>query len=279
MKRITPSASVATRSRRRRLPSLRELQGDLRRALLGDPVEDLVRLIATDGIAVEARLDIYRHHVFTSLTAALAATYPVVRRLVDPRFFAYAADAFIRRHPPKGPCLFEYGAELAEFLADFPACRHLAYLPDVARLEWAMNVAAHADDVVPLDPSALGAIDPADAGEVVFVFDPSMSVLRSAWPIDRIWRANQTEVGSEPTVDLTAGAVCLEVLRRDDVVAFGPLTETAHAFRRSLLAGEKLAAAVEAALALDPTADLAALLAALAEDRVIVGVSGAHTGR
>ena len=44
---------------------------------------------------------------------------PVVCRLVDRRFFAYAADPYIRAHPPAGPCLFEYGATFPDFLAAF----------------------------------------------------------------------------------------------------------------------------------------------------------------
>jgi hypothetical protein len=244
----------------------------MRRALLEGPVQRVASVIAADGIAADARLGIYRHHVFTSLTAALEATYPVVCRLVDRRFFAYAVDQFIRRHPPTRPCLFEYGAELAEFLADFPACRHLAYLPDVARLEWALNVAAHAADAVPLSSSALGSIAPERVGELRFAFDLSLSLVRSRWPIDRIWRANQAEVGDEPTVDLAAGGVCLEV-RRQDLVVFRELTGTAYTFRRALLDGEGLGAAAEAARAVDPALDLTGLLGALLQDGVLTGFS------
>ena len=255
------------------MSSLHELQDDLRRALIDGTREGVVSVIAADGIAPEARLDLYRHHVFTSLTAVLASAYPVVCRLLDQRFFAYAADAFIRRHPPAGPCLFEYGAELAGFLAAFPACRHLEYLPDVARLEWALNVAAHAADAVPITPSALERIAGGRVGELRFAFDPALSLLRSPWPIDRIWRANQAVVGAEPVVDLTAGGVCLEVCRQDDVVGFRGLTEADFTLRRALLDGERLDAAAETARAVDPALDLAGLLRALLQDHVLVGFS------
>ena len=251
------------------MTSLREVQDHVRRALLEGPVGDLAPAIAEDGIAAEARLDIYRHHVIASLTAVLESTFPVVCRLVDGRFFAYTADAFIRREPPSGPCLFEYGAEFPRFLAEFPACRHLVYLADVARLEWAMNVGAHAEDVVPLDPSALARIDPTRVGELSFGFDPSLTLLRSPWPIDRIWRANQASVGAEPAVDLDAGGVCLEVRRRDDEVVFGALSEAAYAFRSALRDGERLATAAATAFAVDPTFDLVGALRALLEDGVL----------
>lgn len=261
------------------MPSLRELQDDVRRALLEGPVGDLAAAIADDGIAPDARLDIYRHHVVTSLTAVLESTFPIVCRLVDLRFFAYAADAFIRRHPPASPCLFEYGAELPSFLGEFPACRDLVYLADVARLEWAMNVATHAEDVVPLDPAALASVDPARVGELSFDFDPALSLLRSPWPIDRIWRANQAGAGDEPAVDLGAGGVCLEVRRQDDEVVFRELPEAAYALRSALLAGERLEAAAAAAFAVDATFDLAGALHALLQDGLLTRFTLSSTSK
>jgi hypothetical protein len=184
------------------VPSLRELQVSLRVAMLGS--DDAVATeIVDDGIGASERLDVYRHHVLSSLTNVLASTYPVVVRLVGRRFFDYVADRFIRAHPPSEPCLFEYGAELPAFLAAFPACAHLEYLPDVARLEWAMHAALWAPD-----PSTEGRALP----------DPSCTLLRSQWPVHAIWRANQADADPDATVDLGAGGVVLEIRRIDDDV-------------------------------------------------------------
>ena len=250
---------------------LRELQKDFGRALLGGSADGIAPAVVDDGIAADARLDIYRHHVVASLTAALASTFPVVRRLVDERFFAYAADTFVRSHPPAGPCLYEYGDELPDFLASFPPCRHLVYLADVARLEWALNVAAHADDAPPLPPAALADLDPARVGDLRFDLDPSLTLLQSPWPVETIWRANQAEPGAEATVDLDAGGTWLQVWRRDDEVVLAPLSEASHAFRRALLEGRTLGAASSAALAVDPAFDLAAELTALLAENLLTG--------
>ena len=134
------------------MSSLRELQAGVRAALLADDERGVAPDVVDDGLSASARLAVYRHHVFTSLTEALEATYPVVCRLVDRRFFGWVADQYVRVRPPAGPCLFEYGADFAEFVAAFPACAHLPWLADVARLEWAMNAALHAPDALPLEP-------------------------------------------------------------------------------------------------------------------------------
>ena len=94
-------------------------------------------------MAPAARLRIYRHHYKSSLVEALMAIYPVVCRLVDERFFAFAAHEYIRSLPQRLVCLHEYGADFAEFLAGFPPCRELVYLPDVARLEQQINASLH----------------------------------------------------------------------------------------------------------------------------------------
>src|SRR5687768_3378885 len=116
------------------MPSLSELQASFRTAMLAVGDATVSERIVEDGISATGRLDVYRHHVLTSLTNVLASIYPVIVRLVDRRFFDYVADQFIRGHPPAGPCLFEYGADFAQFLTTVPACAHLDYLPDVARL-------------------------------------------------------------------------------------------------------------------------------------------------
>jgi hypothetical protein len=246
------------------MTSLRELQRDVRAAVLGQGDTAAAALVMADGLGAEARLQIYRHHVFTTLTAALQAVFPVVCRLVDERFFGYAADQYIRVEPPSGPCLFEYGATFPEFLAAFPPCRDLPYLGDVARLEWAMHRALHAPDTAPLGPEALRSVAPETAGGLVFTLDASLSLLASRWPIDAIWRANQPDAAEQgAAVDLRAGGVALEVRRHGDGVAFRVIAPAVHAFRRALADGRPLAVATEQALAADRAFDLPGELGAL----------------
>jgi Putative DNA-binding domain len=246
---------------------LRELQTAFRAALLIDDERAVTPAIVDDDLGVPARLAIYRHHVFTSLTAALETTYPVVTRLVDRRFFAWVADRYVRAHPPAGPCLAEYGGEFPAFLAQFPACGHLPWLHDVARLEWAMNVALHAPDAAALGPDTLRAIEPRALARLTLRFEPSLTLIESAWPIDAIWRANQPD--ADGVVDLGSGAARMEVRRVGDDVVFRALAPGTFAFRAALSAGRALEDAVERALAAEPAFDLASEIRALLDERVL----------
>ncbi len=248
------------------MSSLRKVESELRLALLGGDDEPARSRVRGDGLEPAARLAIYRHHVVTTLTAALQATFPVVCRLVDERFFAYAADRYIQIKPPSGPCLFEYGAGFADFLAEFPACRSLPYLADVARLEWAMQRALHVPDPIPLPIRAMQGVAPDLAASLTLTIDPSVTLLSSRYPVDRIWRANQADEREPAVVDLAAGGARLEIRRCGDDVVFRALDPAVFAFRHALARGTDLAAATAEALAADAAFDLGPALTALFAD-------------
>ena len=252
--------------------SLRELQHDLRAALLGGEDARARAWVRGDGLEPEARLAICRHHVTTTLTAALRGTFPVVCRLVDERFFAFAADRYIAADPPAGPCLSEYGAGFAGFLAGFPPCAGLPYLPDVARLEWALEQAWHAPDVAPLPMATMATVSPEEASGLAIAFDPSVAYVDSPFAIDRIWRANRPDVVDPEMVDASAGPARLEVRRRGDHAVFAVLDAGVFAFRRALANGADLGHAALTALAADPCFDLAAALRALFAEELAVAL-------
>lgn len=255
------------------MPALRELQAGMRDALLGGGDAAVTAAVLDDGLDASARVAIYRHHVFATLTGVLEATYPVVCRLVDERFFGWVSDRFIREHPPAGPCLFEYGGAFADFLASFPPCRDLVYLPDVARLEWALSRAESAPDAVALDARELAAVDPADTPHLRFTLDPTLTLLESPWPVDRIWRANQPgadQSGADATVDLSSGGARLQVRRAGGEAVFRALDPAAFAFRRALASGATLGEAAEAALRVEADLDLGLALRSLLEDGALI---------
>lgn len=258
-------------------PSLLELQRSARSALLDGAAAPgaAAALAAIDegpGPAAEA-LAVHRNNVFASLTGVLAAAFPVVRRLVDERFFAYAAHEFIRGRPPARPCLAEFGAEFADFLAGFAPCRDLSYLPDVARLEWWLHEAAQAPALAPVGAAALAGVPPEETPRLTFRLLASLRYLASPWPVDRMWRANRAaEEEADTRVDVAAGGAWLEIRRAAGGVEMRHLPSDVFAFRQALSDGATLAAAAEAGLACDPGFDLAAALAGLFRDGLVTRV-------
>jgi len=253
------------------MPGLRELQGQFRAAMIGGETAVLAGLIRDDGLPDETRLDVYRNNIFVSLKQVLMDVFPVVCRLVDERFFLYATDEFIRAHPPEQACLFGYGDRFAAFLARFEPCRELPYLPDVARLEWLMHIAAHAAEAAPIQAGALVSVAAESAPDLTFALDPSIGLLQSPWPVDRIWRANRPGTDAATTIDASAGGVMIEVRRVGDDVVFRHLDLATYCLRSRLADGSRLEAATDAALAVNPSFDLQAAFASLFEENAVVG--------
>ena len=250
------------------MSSLRELLARFRTALLEQDAGDLVADVLPDGLSASARVAVYRHHVRASLTEALVSTFPVVCRLVDPRFFGWLADSYIRAHPPVAKCLFEYGSDFPGFIEQFPACARLPWLAGVAQLEWAMNVAFHAPDAAPVGSARLDVTPADELGALVLDLDPALTYVASCWPIDAIWRANQPDE-EHTSVDLNSGSVRLEVRRRDDDVVFRPLSPGSFAFRRALAQHESLERAADAAVTADVAFDLTSEIRALLDEHLL----------
>ena len=253
------------------MSALPELQCAVGRAVCGKDGASILDAIHGDGLDPAARLGIYRNHHLTSLTEALKAIYPVVSRLVDERFFAYAAHGFIDKAPPREPCLFEYGADFPAFLAAFPAAASLPYLPDVARLEWAINAALHAPAEASVDKAAFSQVPAADYPRLVFRLQPSLVLLASDWSVDRIWQANRPEKASADSVDLDEGGCRLEIRQRDEAVVFRRLEAGEFDLRKALAEGFTLEAAAARLLERDPLFDLAMALGRLMSEGLVAG--------
>jgi hypothetical protein len=240
------------------MQSLRELQCAVRRSLVEHDDGAAAMHILSSGLAPEQRLAVYRNTFDGNLANALRLSFPAVHRLVGAEFFEGAARIFAHQRPPCSAWLDEYGVEFPHFLADFPQAASLPYIPDVARLEWAVTRALHAPDVAPLDAQRLAALDPADHERVRFIADPTISLVRADYPVEAIWRAvlaqDDAALGA---VDLTVGTCWLLIERRVTGVEVTRLDERAWRFVDALVSGLPLGTALEVA----PDSETASLLA------------------
>lgn len=241
-----------------RMPSLHDVQRALRRSLLQrDDGEAATYLVGDASMAVE-RLGVYRNTFASSLATALRLSFPAVGRLVGAEFFDGAARIFAHERPPRSANLDDYGAEFPNFLARFPPAASLAYMGDVARLEWAVNRALHAPDEEPLDVGRLADIPQTDHDRVRFMPHPSVSLLKADFPVDTIWRAVLGEDDSAlAAIDPSAGPVWLMVQRFAAGVDVVRVDELAWRFTAALCAGHPLGSALDAASGIDAPALLA----------------------
>ena len=244
------------------MPSLVEIQRGVAAATISGGAAALAGLgIVAGTMSAEARVDVYRNNVFGNYRKTLAATFPVVRQLVGAAFFNAAVDAYVRAYPSTRGDVNRYGDDLAHFLAAYEPARMLAYLPDIARLEWAIDQAAIAADAPPFDLAALAALpEDAHAG-LRFVLHPSAQLVESHYPILHIWQVNQPDFEGPAEVDLREGGDSLLVVRGGERgVDLERLTPGEAALLDGFAAGGTLALAAGLATEAEPSFDLPAAL-------------------
>jgi hypothetical protein len=231
---------------------------------------ELQRRFAASLAGDELRTAAYRNTVRTNYRNALGATYPVVRELTGTAFFNEAVDAFTVARPSTCGDLNVYGAEFGDFLASYPYAHDLPYLADVARLEWAIDEASRAGESGASAEGLLTALGrvPADAVAAQrFALDPSCRLIRSRFPVMRIWQVHQSAGAGH--VDLDAAPDHLLVRREGDLPSLTRIAPQDFAFLAALAAGADLEAALDAAIAVDGDFDLAETLRAFIADGTI----------
>lgn len=211
---------------------------------------------------------IHRRNVLENLHNALASTHPVVKRLVGDAFFREAAERFARAFPSTSGDLHEFGGAFASFLAGYPFASGLPYLPDVARLEWAVHESSHAADAPAFDYASLARVPPERYAGLRFALHPCVRLLRSPYPVLAIWDANQE--GRDGTPERSAGEQRVLVHREGLAARLTPLDESDAAFLAGLERGASLEEAGEA-LGDAAGAYLADALARFAAAGVIAG--------
>lgn len=200
------------------MTALREYQGRLAEALLGGDREAALPLFAGDQRRRSLGLRVYANNWTHTLVSALAETFPSVRAVTGEGAFTAMAVAYVRnRQPGRDDLLTWYGSAFPDFI-EAAGNADPAYLADLARLELAWLEAYHAPEAQPLPPAALAALTAERLVGARLGFHPSVRLLRSDQPVERIWARRRRPNGCEQALE-PDGPACLAVLRPAAVVS------------------------------------------------------------
>ncbi len=249
------------------MSSLRELQTRFVGLLFGEgPDLDAPWIRTTEGAegphdAVEARLrlGIYRNNLHEGFIRALGLEFPVIERLVGGDYFRQLAKEFLAVQPSRAGDLHEVGAPFPHYLRSRYGHTEYAYLPDVAELEWAYQQAAVAAEAPGFDPAALAGVAAEDYGRLRFGLKPACLLVRSEFPILRIWQTNQSG-SDEETIELGSGAEHVVTRRVREGVELHRIPAALHSLLDAFSHGRALAQAWLEAQQIDPDFDLGAAL-------------------
>lgn len=266
-----------------------ELQSWFAAGLISDagPQAFLDQLATSGPVSPDEALSIYRSSSRAACINALKQVYPVCHALLGERSFRTLSRDYLTLRPSSGADLNQYGEAFADILMEFvvrldeQTARSLpgglAYLADLARLEWAWHRSYFANAV----PG--GAWSGFDAPEFVtlseqspdillFVLDPTLTMLASDWPIQAIWEAHHQ---ADPEPDLSGVDVSTVLQQRECLlvrrVGFIPEEVAISEAFFELLTRVYSNDPNRASLAALVTADLDPLLATAVQEGWIVG--------
>ncbi len=146
---------------------------------------------------LERGLQAYRSNGHALAQRVLAAAYPVVAELLGAQSFDALSRHFWQSLAPARGDLAQWGGEFAAFLA---ALQDLVseepYLPDVARVEWALHAAATAADGQ-VDMSSFALLENAEPSTFTLLLSAGAAGFVSRFPVVSIVQAHLT---GEPTL-------------------------------------------------------------------------------
>ena len=224
---------------------LRRAQQRFAAATRGGATEGFV---GPPAVAIADRLGVYRNNAWQFFLGALGLTYPVLRRRVGEDYFRQLAHEYRRSHPSNRGDLHWAGAAFPQWLAEHLAGSEYCWLADLARFEWACEVALAATWLPPVAPDGLAGLEPAVLAQTSLQWQPSLQLVASRFPVWSVWQANQGDETAR-AVDLSAGAEHCAIVCTDSGLTTYRLEAADYALLQALCAGHTLADVVEATAA------------------------------
>jgi Putative DNA-binding domain len=196
-------------------------------------------------------LQTYQANASASALRSLQTAYPVIAQLVGDETFALLARDFWTQHPPTRGDLAQWGGDLPVFIASISALQTEPYLSDVAKVEWALHMAATATDKT-TDLTTFSLLTEQDPDALTLQLAPGAALVHSHYPIASILTAHLyaspsfEEVGQKLQQKLPEIAL---VWRQGLLPKVALCTAADAAFVGQLVAGKSLLTALDVATA------------------------------
>lgn len=206
--------------------ALPELQRAFFRAVTsssGDAPAQLLDDIGGDArLDAGARLGVYARMYRARLVDVLYEDYPRVAARLGSEGFTKLAHDYVAARPSTHPSLRWFGRGFPDFLAAEIGDRP-PFLPDLARLEWTRLAVFDGPDAAPLETDALRRVPPDAWATLRLQLIPALALLRTTWPVHRIWDDDAPTV---PSPSWQPAETWLRVWRQDDKVYQAGMDDT-----------------------------------------------------
>lgn len=157
-------------------------------------------LSAADG------LQIYREAYSIRMRSYLEDDFPQTFSFWNETEKNMIVRSYSMAYPSSSPTATDFGANFSPFLASRKWPARLEFLPEMARLEWLMVRAKHAASMEEDGWERVTTASESDWMRSRFVFDPSLHLLESSWPLLELYEAKS------PNIEVKRGASSLYIV-------------------------------------------------------------------
>jgi hypothetical protein len=168
---------------------LRELQKQFAAQIYDTENTNIVSQINSSQIPTDVRLNVYRNNVFGNFSSVLGMIYPILQKLVGEDYFDSLCVKYRQKHPSPSGNLDDYGQRLPKLIEDLRDEHKLAYLKDIANLEWKFHRAYTSRNVADFKIEEFQKLKEEELSEITFKLHPSCVLIASRFPIFSIWES------------------------------------------------------------------------------------------
>lgn len=195
------------------------------------------------GVSGEERMNVYAAGYLARIEETLTEVYEAVHRVLGHGEFHGLCRRYAHRFPSRSYNLNYAGLHFSEFVKESNLLRHFPYLGELAKMEWSLWGAFHAFDQTPLTPEKISGNAAEDWENVRFIFQPSVRLFNSGWPLLNLWLSRNQE--KEIQTALAPAPERILIARREDQVRCEILNPEQNELIQMLLEGKSLGQACE----------------------------------
>ncbi len=186
------------------------------------------------------RMSVYAGGYLARTHSALSETYEAIEQFLGKEPFCKLAEEYAGFGPSTEYDMAKIGARMESFLRKDALAVENPFLVDLAVFEWRVNLAFHAFDQKPLSAEALQSVAPDDWEKIKLVFQPSVFLVESEWPILELWNARLGEKGMTSRPERQQKPQLLLISRHEKRIRTEVLTRAQYGLLQGLLAGKTL---------------------------------------
>jgi len=188
------------------------------------------------------RLSVYAGGYVARIREAIGETFEAVRCAIGEDAFSVLAAEYSGRFGYEHYNLNHAGIHFQKFLKKSSLVARYPYLPELARFEWEVWQAFHAFDVEPMKSEELAGIPLKKWEKARVVFQPSVRIVVSAWPVIDLWMAKNDAAADFAAISVRGAQTAL-VGRKGDQVRCEALDPARAVLLDALMKGRLLGAA------------------------------------